>query len=58
MLEEATGVLGTDRRERRCYRFYQNLLASGRGLAEQVLDLGKRLSDGQVPVMLRSVDAG
>jgi len=52
MLEEATGVLGTDRRERRCYRFYQNLLASGRGLAEQVLDLGKRLFDR---VMVRRV---
>jgi hypothetical protein len=45
MLEVAAGVLGTDRRERHTYRFYQNLLGPGRGLAEQVLDLGKRLED-------------
>jgi hypothetical protein len=46
MLEEAPSVLGTDRRERGCYRLYQSLFAPGRSLAKQVLDLGERLFYG------------
>jgi hypothetical protein len=48
MLEVAPGVIGTDRSERRCYRIQQGLLAPGRGLAQQVLDLGERLFYGVV----------
>src|SRR5215210_7428687 len=48
MLEEALGVFGSDRRERRAYRIQQSLLAPGRGPAQQVLDLGERLFYGVV----------
>jgi hypothetical protein len=52
MLEEAPGIFGTDRTERRRYRIQQSLLAPGRGLAKQLLDLGKRLFDEPTTVRL------
>src|SRR4051812_36015768 len=52
MLEEAPGNFGTDRTERRRYRIQQSLLAPGRGLAKQLLDLGKRLFDEPTTVRL------
>jgi len=43
VLEEAPSIFGVNRRRQgRSYRFHQSLFAPGRGLAEQVLDLGKR----------------
>ena len=46
VLQEAPGVFRADRGERRRYPSQQSLLASGFGLAEQVLDLGKSLFYG------------
>src|SRR3954447_2158892 len=48
MLEVAQGVFGSDRIERLAYRFYQSLFASGRGFAQQVLNLAERLLYGIV----------
>jgi hypothetical protein len=48
VLEEAPGDRGGDRVERRARRVYQSLLASGRGLAEQGLELGERFLYGVV----------
>ena len=45
MLEEALGVVGGDRRKRRCYGLYQCLFAPGCRFANQVLDLG--LDEGE-----------
>lgn len=52
MFEEAPDVFGGDRGESRCYRIQQSLLAPGRGLAQQVLDLGERLFDEPTTVRL------
>src|SRR5215213_9843340 len=57
MLEEGPGVSNADRGERRAYRLYQCLLAPGRGLAKEVLDLDEDLLDGVVvPRVRRQVD--
>jgi hypothetical protein len=48
VLEEAPSVFGTNRPQCYAYRFYQSLFRSGRGLAEQVLDLGEGLFYGVV----------
>jgi len=42
MLEEASGIPSTDRRERLSYSLYQSLFAPSSYPAQKPLDLGKR----------------
>jgi hypothetical protein len=46
MLDEASGVVGTDRRESCTYRFYQSLAAAGLRFPQDTFELGKSLLDG------------
>jgi hypothetical protein len=48
MLKVTSDVFGSDRRQRRCYRFYQSLFAPGCCLAQHVLDLGEGFFYGVV----------